>query len=250
MLHALLKSHLLVAIALFLLSPSGAQAESVKVAVAANFIGAMEAIVPAFEAATGHRAVVSYGSTGKLYVQIVYGAPFELFLAADQARPHRLHKEGRAGEPFTYAIGQLVLWSHSAEVVDAAGAVLTRGNFRRLAIANPKTAPYGAAAMEIIDALGLGRSLRRKLVRGDNIAQTYQFVLTRNAELGFIALSQLRAAPQGSHWQPPSSLYQPIRQDATLLARGRDNPAARDLVRFLQGAEARSLIKQLGYGVD
>jgi molybdate transport system substrate-binding protein len=226
------------------------QAAEVKVAVAANFTAAMKEIVAAFEAATGHSLLVSYGSTGKIYAQIVNGAPFEVFLAADQARPQRLVEEGRASGRFTYAVGRLVLWSADPELVDAEGAVLRRAEFRRLAIANPVTAPYGAATAQVLEGLNLMQSLESRLVRGDNIAQTYQFVVTRNAELGFVAQAQVALQPMGSRWPVPLELYDPIRQDVVLLQKGRDNPAARALMDYLAGPEARAVIERFGYGVE
>ncbi|MCB1924450.1 MAG: molybdate ABC transporter substrate-binding protein [Gammaproteobacteria bacterium] len=227
-----------------------AHAERVAVAVAANFTAPMQQIAARFEADTGHTTVVSYGSTGKLYAQIVNGAPFDVFLSADQDRPRRLHDEAHAESPFTYAIGRLVLWSPDATLVDADGDVLRHGSFKRLAIANPKTAPYGYGAIEILDALGVTAALRPRLVRGDNIAQTYQFVVTGNAELGFVAASQLHDQSQGSRWVPPQKLYAPIRQDSVLLARGRDNPAANALIDYLRGETARRIIRDFGYGTE
>jgi molybdate transport system substrate-binding protein len=244
--HAMSRFKLLLS---FMLLGTSAAADEVKVAVAANFTPAMKEIAAAFTAATGHRTVVSYGSTGKLYAQITYGAPFEVLLAADAVRPRMLAAAGLAGEPFTYAVGKLVLWSADPGRVDDEGNVLKSGKFRRLAIVNPKTAPYGAAAMQVMESLGSLSALEAKLVRGDNIAQTYQFILTGNAQLGFVALSQVVLDPKGSRWDPPQNLYDPIRQDAVLLARGADNPAATALVDFLKGPRARAVIERYGYGV-
>lgn len=227
-----------------------ANAAEVKVAVAANFTAAMKEIAAAFAAATDHTALVSYGSTGKLYAQIQNGAPFDLFLAADQKRPRLLHEQGVADAPFTYAIGKLVLWSSDPALVDRDGTVLESGGFERLAIANPKTAPYGAGAMQVMTALGVLNRLEAKLVRGDNIAQTYQFVSTGNAQLGFVALSQVALAEGGSRWIPPQSLYDPIRQDAVLLANGRDNAAAQAFLEFLRGPVARDITLKYGYAVE
>jgi molybdate transport system substrate-binding protein len=240
--------YLVYALALLLMT-SAAQPAEVKVAVAANFTAAMKEIGAAFEAATGHELVISYGSTGKIYAQIVNGAPFEVFLAADQARPQRLVEEGRASDRFTYAVGRLVLWSPDPDRVDAGGVVLRSGDFRRLAIANPVTAPYGAAAVQVLERLGLMQSLEPRLVRGDNIAQAYQFVATRNAELGFVAMAQVALEPSGSRWPVPLELYDSIRQDAVLLEKGRDNPAARALLDYLAGPEAHAVIERFGYGV-
>lgn len=227
-----------------------AAADKVNVAVAANFTPAMKEIAAAFTTATGHETVVSYGSTGKFYAQIIHGAPFDVLLAADPVRPQLLAAAGLASELFTYAVGKLVLWSADPERVDEKGEVLKTGAFRRLAIANPKTAPYGAAALQVLESLGSLVELEPKLVRGDNISQTYQFVLTGNAQLGFVALSQVTLDPKGSRWEPPESMYDPIYQDAVLLARGMDNPAATALIHFLKGAEARAVIEKYGYGID
>ncbi len=226
-----------------------ATAGEVKVAVAANFTPAMKETAAAFTAATGHQAVISYGSTGKLYAQIIHGAPFEVFLAADQVRPRLLAEAGLARTPFTYAVGKLVLWSADPTRIDANGKVLQSGDFAKLAIVNPKTAPYGAAAVQVMHSLGTLAALRPKLVRGDNIAQTYQFILTRNAQLGFVALSQVRLDPKGSVWSPPQILYDPLLQDAVLLERGTANPAATALVAFLRGPETRAIIEKYGYGL-
>jgi molybdate transport system substrate-binding protein len=231
-----------------------AESDEVLIAVAANFTAATQRIVPLFEASSGHRVRVSFGSTGKLYAQIRNGAPFDAFLAADQVRPELLEEEGVSvpGSRFTYATGRLALWSADAGLVDPEGAVLSSDRIERLAIANPKTAPYGAAALEILQRLGIAARLRPRLVQGESISQTFQFVSTGNATLGFIALSQLRGLPEprGSAWIVPQHLYTPIRQDAILLERATDNTAARDWLSFLRGPEARRVIEQLGYGVD
>lgn len=223
------------------------QADQVRVAVAANFTAAMKAIGAGFHRATGHRALISYGSTGKLYTQIVHGAPFAVFLAADQARPRRLVEENRATDRFTYATGKLVLWSAGPRLENTEGELLRGGEFARLAIANPKTAPYGAAAIEVLRNLGLHERLARKLVRGDSIAQTYQFVATGNAEVGFVALAQVALDARGSRREVPDALYSPLHQDAVLLAKGADQPAARALLDYLKGPEARAVIERYGY---
>jgi molybdate transport system substrate-binding protein len=222
----------------------------VKVAVAANFTEAMRAIARDFEQAAGHRVLISFGSTGKLYTQIINGAPFEVFLAADQQRPERLVQAGKAWDRFTYASGRLVLWSADAGTVDPDGRVLGSGAFDRLAVANPRTAPYGSAAMQVLDRLGLSTGLRGKLVRGESIGQTYQFVASGAARLGFVALAQVTPNPGGSRWLVPRELYTPIRQDAVLLEAGRDRPAARALMDFLRGPAARSVIERFGYSLD
>lgn len=231
---------------------AGARAGEVQVAVAANFTAPMHAIAAQFEQDTGHRAKLAFGSTGKFYAQVRNGAPFEVLLAADDETPARLEKEGRAapGTRFTYAIGRLVLWSARDGVVDAKGEVLRTGDFRHLAIANPKTAPYGAAAVTVLKKLNLFNALQARLVQGENIAQTHQFVSTGNAQLGFVALSQVARdgrIASGSGWIVPASLHEPIRQDALVLARGRNNPAAQALVDYLKSAKARAIIQSFGY---
>lgn len=237
-----------------LVSTLSAHAAEVQVAVAANFTAPMQKIAAAFERDTGHRALVSFGATGKLYAQVVNGAPFEVFLAADERAPARLANEGHAlaESRFTYAIGRLVLWSPKEGYVDRAGEVLRRGEFRHLAIASPKTAPYGAAAMEVLARMGLTDALRGKLVTGENISQTYQFVFTGNAELGFVALSQVSEdgrLKSGSAWEVPAELHAEMRQDAVILAKGRDNPAAAALVEYLKGETAAAIIRAYGYSL-
>lgn len=229
-----------------------AQADEVQVAVAANFTAPMQQIGVQFEKDTGHKAALSFGATGKFYAQIVNGAPFEILVAADDETPARLEKEGQgvAGTRFTYGIGKLVLWSTNPDLVDAKGEVLKTANFKHLALANPKTAPYGTAAIETMTRLGLLPSLQGRFVQGENIAQTYQFILSGNAELGFVALSQVfkdGKITSGSAWIVPASLYEPIRQDAVLLAKGKDKPAATALLIYLKGEKARSIIKSFGY---
>ncbi|SIR76862.1 molybdate transport system substrate-binding protein [Aquipseudomonas alcaligenes] len=229
-----------------------AQAGEVQVAVAANFSAPMQAIARAFEQSSGHRVVAAYGATGQFYAQINHGAPFEVLLAADDSTPAKLESEGAGvpGSRFTYAVGALALWSAQPGYVDAAGAVLKRDTFRHLAIANPQTAPYGLAATQVLDKLGLTEAIEPKLVEGQNIAQAYQFVASGNAELGFVALSQVYKDGQitrGSAWQVPSQLHEPIRQDAVLLTKGQDNPAARALLEYLRGEQAATLIRAYGY---
>lgn len=242
------------AIGVLIVLPAGAVAAEALVAVAANFKDVMDALVPRFEQRSGHELRVSIGSTGQLYSQIVQGAPFDAFLAADQARPARLEREHRAlpGSRFTYAVGRLTLWSPDARRIAGDGAAtLERGDFRRLAIANPELAPYGAAAIEVLQSLGLEERLRPKLVMGEDIGQTFGVVATGNVELGFVALSSV-LAPQnerpGSRWDVPASRYSPIRQDAVLLEHGADNAAARAFLEFLGSDEARAEIERRGYG--
>jgi molybdate transport system substrate-binding protein len=231
-----------------------AQAAEVSVAVAANFAAPMQRIAIAFAQDSGHRAVLSTGSTGKLYAQVRHGAPFQLLLAADADAPARLEAEGLAvaGTRATYALGRLALWSAQAGRVDGQGAVLRSGSFERLAVADPKLAPYGRAAVEVMAALGLREALAPRLVQGESIAQAYQFVATGNATLGFVALSQVFAdgrLTRGSAWLVPGPLYSPIRQDAVLLNPGQDQPAAAALLRYLQGEKARAIIRGHGYAL-
>jgi molybdate transport system substrate-binding protein len=239
--------------ALFCLSPS-VFADTLQVAVAANFAGPMEAIASVFEKDTGHKAAISTGATGKFYAQIQNGAPFEVLLSADDATPAKLEAEKLAvpGTRFTYAIGKLVLWSAKPVFVDNEGKILGQGNFAHLALANPKTAPYGAAAVEVLNHLGLFKSLEPKLVQGENIAQTHQFVNTGNAELGFVALSQVQKDGQltgGSAWRIPAKLYSPLRQDAVVLANGKGKPAAEALLAFLKSDKAKAIIESYGYDI-
>ena len=232
------------------LSALPARAGEVKVAVAANFTQAVKDIGALFEAATGHKAILSFGSTGQLYTQISKGAPFEVFLAADRTRPEKAGAEGFAvaSTRFTYATGRIVLYSKDPKLVEGP-RTLTLGKFTKVAIANPVTAPYGAAAVAAMQALGAYDALKGKLVRGNNIAQTHQFVESGNAELGFVALSQIAGHDSGSRWIVPENLHSLIAQDAILLTAGKDNPAARAFLRFLGGAEANRVKEKLGYGV-
>ncbi len=230
-----------------------AHAGEVTVAVAANFAGPLARIGEGFAAATGHVLKASPGATGKFYTQIVAGgAPFDVLIAADDETPARLVKEGHAvaGTNFTYAIGQLVLWSAQPGRVDEQGAVLAAGRFGKLAIANPKIAPYGAAALQVIQARGLTEAITPRLVTADSIAQAYQFVATGNAELGFVALSQVAVPgrrPAGSMWRVPQHLYGEIRQDAVLLKAGEKNPAAAALLQYLKSPAAQAVIAAYGY---
>jgi molybdate transport system substrate-binding protein len=231
-----------------------AHADQVQVAVAANFIAPMQKIAAAFEKDSGHKVVLVSGATGKFYAQIKNGAPFEIFLAADTATPARLEEEGDAvsGSRFTYAIGKLALWSAQAGYVDGAGEVLKRGAFAHLAIANPKLAPYGAAAVDTLKALQLYDAVQAKFVQAENIAQAQQFVASGNAELGFVALSQISEdgrITSGSAWLVPENLHAPLRQDAVLLTRGKGKPAAAALLLFLKSDKARALIRSAGYDI-
>jgi molybdate transport system substrate-binding protein len=228
------------------------QAAEVQVAVAANFFAPMKAIAADFEKATGHKAALSSGATGKFYAQITSGAPFDVFLAADAATPERLEKESAtvAGSRFTYATGKLVLWSARPDLVDARGEVLRSARFAHIALAAPKLAPYGAAAMETLTRLGLLAQLQPRLVQGESIGQAFSFVSTGNAELGFVALSQVwenGRLKSGSAWIVPAELHQPIRQDAVLLARGKNNAAAAALMTYLRSDAAKAVIRSFGY---
>jgi molybdate transport system substrate-binding protein len=244
---------LLLALSAVLLPARPLLADEVLAAVAANFGGPMKEVAALFEKATGHRVLVSSGSTGKLAEQVRNGAPFQLLLSADDQTGAKLEAEGKAvaGSRFIYAVGRLVLWSPRPGFVDSKGEVLRKGEFRHLAAANPKLAPYGAAAFEAMKKLGLLAALEGKVVLGENISQTYQFVESGNAELGFVALSQLprgRTAGSGSVWMVPEELHAPIRQDAVLLLPGKGKPAAEALLAFLKSEEARSVIRSFGYG--
>ncbi|WP_409281116.1 molybdate ABC transporter substrate-binding protein [Pseudomonas defluvii] len=231
---------------------SSAWADDVQVAVAANFTAPIQAIAKEFEKDTGHRLVTAFGATGQFYAQIKNGAPFEVFLAADDTTPAKLEAEGDTvkGSRFTYAIGTLALWSAKEGYVDAKGNVLKQNQFQHLAIANPKAAPYGLAATQVLQKLNLTDATRAKLVEGQNITQAYQFVATGNAELGFVALSQIYQEgkiTRGSAWVVPAALHEPIRQDAVILAKGKDNPAAQALVDYLKGPKAAAVIAAYGY---
>lgn len=232
---------------------ASAAAAEVTVAVAANFVAPMQKIAAAFEHATGHKAVLASGSTGSFHAQIRNGAPFQVLLAADAATPARLEAEGLAvpGSRFTYATGRLVLWSAARGRVDARGEALSHLRpDERIAIANPKLAPYGAAAVETMQRMGVWERLGGRLVQGENIAQAYQYVSTGNAAMGFVALSQVMAdghIANGSAWVVPASFHAPIRQDAVLLKPGRDNAAAAALLSFLRSGEAKAIIRGFGY---
>ena len=230
-------------------------AEDVQVAVAANFSAPMEEIAKAFFKSTGHQLKISTGASGKFYAQIKNGAPFQVFLSADEDKPAQLDKDGLTvqGTRFTYAIGKLVLWSVNPAMVDGKGQILESEKFNKLAIANPKTAPYGEAAIETLTVLNLKRQLEPKFVMGENISQTYQFVASGNAAIGFVALSQVTRDNKligGSAWVVPEKLYSPIKQDAVLLVNGKDNAAARQFLQFLKGEESLRVIRSYGYAVN
>ncbi|WP_084422058.1 molybdate ABC transporter substrate-binding protein [Henriciella litoralis] len=230
--------------------------QPVMVATASNFLSVAEALERDFEGQSDVAVNLVSGSTGQLYTQITHGAPYDIFLAADQRRPEMLEEAGYAqeGSRFTYAIGRLALWSRD-EVggPDGVDARLRNGDFRALAIANPDLAPYGAAAIEVLEALGLQEALQGQLVRGQNVGQVYALVATGNAEMGFVALSQMMAQGddlQGDFWEVPSMLYAPIRQDGVLLTGSADNPAAAAFLAYLGSERARRIIARSGYGVE
>lgn len=224
-------------------------ADEIRIAVASNFAGAIKAAVGLFEADSGHRVTLAFGSTGKHYAQIRNGAPFDAFFAADARRPELLEKESLAiaGSRFTYAVGKLVLWSPAMAYVDSQGKILKQGTFRHLAIANPELAPYGIAAREVLTEFGLWDKLERRLVRGENISQAFQFVASGNAELGFVAWSQLKRPGhevEGSFWDVPTRLYSPIEQQAILL---KDSDAGRAFMSFMRSEKAIRIIRDHGY---
>ena len=248
--RTLLASGLLTLLALV---TTATHADEVSVAVAANFTAPMKLIAADFEKETGHKVLASYGSTGKFYAQIRNGAPFEILMAADDETPARLTRENLAvaGSQFTYAIGKLVLWSARPGLVDSAGAVLKQGGFAHLSLADPKLAPYGAAGIETMKALGLYESIQPKIVTAENITQAYQFISSGNAELGFVALSQVLkdGKIEGSSWLVPANLYASIRQDAVVLASGKAHPAVDALMKYLKSDKAQATIKSFGYAL-
>jgi molybdate transport system substrate-binding protein len=235
--------------AALMLGAAQARAASLSVAVAANFTEPAKQLAAAFQLKTGDSVSLSFGASGPFFTQITQGAPFEVFLSADTARPKKLVTMGLgvAGSEFTYAIGKLVLWSASPGVVDGEGKILSTGKFTHIAIANPKTAPYGEAGIETLKALGVYDAVSPKIVTGESIAQAYQFVATGNAEIGFVALSQVIKAKKGSQWLVPQNLYKPITQDAVLLKPGADDQAAKDFLAYLKTPEALAIIRSYGY---
>lgn len=227
-------------------------ADQVQAAVAANFTAAAKEIAAEFEKATGHNVELSFGSTGKLYTQITNGAPFDVFLAADAARPQKLVDSGDAvaDSLFTYAVGQLVLWSNDETLIDAEGLILKEKKLERLAIANPKTAPYGAAAVETLTAMGLWSDYEATTVRGDSIAQTYQMAFSGAVPAALVARAQIALDDRGSAWMVPQELYSPIRQQAVLLTKSADNAAAKAWIDYLQSEPAHAIIARYGYGLE
>jgi molybdate transport system substrate-binding protein len=241
----------LVVAALLLAAASGASAAETQVAVAANFTEPAKEIAAAFKTATGHTAVLTFGSSGAFMTQISKGAPFEVFLSADAERPTKAEQDGLAVPKtrFTYALGRLVLYSKQRGLVDGQAKVLTSGKFQKLAIADPAAAPYGVAAIETLKKLGRYDALQPKIVQGSSIAQTYQFIDSGAAELGFVALSQVINVQGGSRWAAPKTLHTPITQDAVLLYTGDKNPAARAFMTFLKSRQAVAIINRYGYEV-
>lgn len=237
----------LAALAALLASPL--LAAETHVAVAANFTEPAKAIAAAFKKATGHKAILAFGASGTFYAQISHGAPFDVFLSADSDRPARAEQDGLAvlGTRFTYAVGQLVLWSATPGLIDPEGAVLRKGGFEKIAIADPAAAPYGVAAIETMRRIGVYDGLKRKIVTGSSIAQTYQFASTGAAQLGFVALSQVIATPGGSRWIVPARLHGPIAQQAVLLKAGAANPAATAFLEYLKSRPALAIIRRYGY---
>jgi len=237
-------------VALAILSGAAAQAGQTNVAVAANFTEPAKEVAALFKAKTGHDAVLSFGASGQFYAQIAQDAPFQVFLSADDKRPKDAVAAGLAvaGSRFTYAIGKLVLWSRSLDLTKG-DETLKANAFSKLSIANPTAAPYGAAAVETMKALGVYAAIEPKLVQGNSIAQAFQFVDTGNAELGFVALSQLASVSAGSRWLVPQALYAPILQDAVLLKKGADDEASKAFIAFLRGPEARAVVERFGYGL-
>jgi molybdate transport system substrate-binding protein len=234
------------------LLPQLGLAEQINVAVASNFTAPMKAIVTAFEQQSEHRVKLSFGSSGKFFAQITHGAPFELFFSADQTKPKALEESGLIvpGSRFTYAIGALALWSSNPTLLKNNAGALKQGQFTKLALANPKLAPYGLAAVEVLEHLALTEHTKAKWVQGENIAQTYQFISTGNADIGFVAMSQIMQQGQinlGSSWLIPHELYSPIKQDAALLARGKNSPAAKALLTYIQSNQAKAIIESYGY---
>lgn len=244
-------TRILLLILVLLFSWQTASANEIRLAVASNFTNTMETIVSRFEQQTGHQIIIAAGSTGKHYAQIINGAPFDAFFAADAERPQLLEEKDLivAGSRFTYAIGRLVLWSPKENYIDANGEVLVNGDYQHLAIANPKLAPYGRAAQQVLQKKELWEQLQARLVRGENISQTFHFVVSGNAPLGFVALSQVKQLENnltGSQWLIEQTLYDKIEQQAVML---KDTPATRAFMLYLQSDEARAIIRQSGYDI-
>ncbi|WP_417559241.1 molybdate ABC transporter substrate-binding protein [Marinomonas sp.] len=239
----------------FLTLNSSTYAEEIHAAVASNFTAPMKDIVKQYEEESGNKVILSFGSSGKFFAQIQNGAPFQIFLSADESKPDALEKAGLivTGTRFTYAIGALALWSVKPDFIDNNDARLKSGDFNKLALANPKLAPYGVAATEVLEGLGLTESTKSKWVMGENISQTYQFASTGNTDLGFVALSQIMSEgriTKGSSWIIPTDQYSPIRQDAVLLKSAENSTAAKELLNYLRSDKARSIIHSYGYKTE
>lgn len=233
---------------------SPAFAEPVLVAVAANFLPPFREVALEFEKTTGHTLRVVSGSSGNFYSQIQNGAPFDVFFSADNERPKKLEDEGLGVKDtrFTYAIGRIVLWSANADLIKGEETLRAK-NFKRLAIANPKNAPYGVAAMQTMQKLELWESLQPHIVMGESIGQTMGFIESGNAQVGFVALSQVmdpKVKGKGSHWQVPTHLHEPIQQDVILLTKGKENPGAKALLAFIGGPHAKAIIERYGYALN
>lgn len=246
-------SHIVLSI--IMMTSCWVKAGEVRVAVASNFTAPMKSIATQFEQQSGHNVVLSFGSSGKFFAQIQHGAPFDVFLSADQHKPNALASAGAIvpGSQFTYAIGQLVLWSADKSRITKGSAALTQTDYHKLALANPRLAPYGAAAIQTLKALSLKDNTREHWVQGENIAQTYHFVASGNAQLGFVALSQVTEngkIKSGSGWVVPSKLYAPIKQDAVQLQHAKSNAAAHALIAFLKSPEAHKIITSYGYKLE
>jgi molybdate transport system substrate-binding protein len=237
--------------ALLTLIAAPVEAGQTHVAVAANFTEPAREIANLFRQKTGHEAILIFGSSGAFFSQITHGAPFQVFLSADEERPRAAVEQGFAvaDSLFTYAIGKLALWSRVLDVTDGK-AILAAGKFSKLSIANPNSAPYGAAAVETMKALGVFDALQSKLVQGNSIAQAFQFIDTRNAELGFVALAQLHDVSEGTQWLVPENLHSPIRQDAVLLKSAADDEPSKAFLAFLRGPEAHKIIESFGYSLE
>jgi molybdate transport system substrate-binding protein len=252
----LIRTFLFALLAFFYILLTTTSAGEVRVAVAANFTSTLNEIAIQFEREIGHTTLISSGSSGKFYAQIKHGAPFDVFLSADATRPQLLEDEGLAvpGSRFTYAVGRLTLWSPDPHMLkDDGPTVLLNGRFEHLAIANPKTAPYGTAAKQALENLGLWNHLKDRIVQGENIGQTFQFVFSHNAQLGFVALAQVldpKINGAGSRWNVPENLHEPLAQDAVLLTNGQYNAAALAFLDFVKGPTARAIIERFGYGLE
>lgn len=240
--------------ALLICFSSYSRAEDLHLAVAANFTAPMEKLATAYFEETGYKAIMSYGATGKLYAQIKNGAPFQIFLSADQETPKKLIQEGRGivGTQFTYSIGKLVLWSTQKKWASSTDEILKKGDYKHLAIANPKLAPYGAAAKEILVKMGIWATVQPRLVIGENIAQTHQFIASGNADLGFVAYSQIKKDgknPERQYWVVPQAMYSQIKQDAVMLLSGKQSVAAKKFFEFMKSKKAKAIIAEFGYDI-